>query len=746
MKKNRALMVLVVSTLLLAGCVAVGDFVWLDLNGNGIQDIGEPGVEGVSVALRDVWDDTIVDTDITDTSGSYSLSRISLGNSGYFIEFDLPSGYEFTLANQGSDDELDSDANPVTGRTLQFGAGDSGPGYDAGLIEEVTTEEEPEPEEPGPAFATITGYAWVDANHNGLQDENESPLADVGVRLFVDGDDDAPIQQTQTDSQGLYEFNGVEVGLDYYIAFVPPTEYLITLMDQGGDDGIDSDADEETEQTEVFTVTEVGVVLDAGVYVPAAASICYGPTAEDFPAGISPMSGLEVSDPTYLAYRPIFLSISIFPASVRPPAIATAPQIYVIYIGDGETRLMAAFYGEFPEANFTPDEGESEGEDRPEDAELLVGDWVWFDNNGDGLQDSNEPGVPDIPVTLYINGSTYAQTVTDGLGYYYFDYTGVEPDDTLQIFFDVFSVHPDFYFVTRDVGDDDEIDSDAGSLGYTSIYNLADGVLADFDLSVDAGVRQALEIEALRSGRVAYQHVQGHYCGCLVTAGADPTVAAQINICASAFGEGGDIGSAGLDVTRLQAIAEQSSEDACGGADLAANLFCTDPPTNGAAGNELWMEYSYFNIKHFVYNGQGAYNWYINGTSEATQQEFTLMRDALTDEPLTFENVVVMQVDHSQDNAAGTIFSLNMDFASGKAYYFRNGQMFEGTWTTLASESYDPNSEMLPPVRFLDENGNPFSFAPGQIWINTVNTGDNVRPGDGAGVWEVDFDAPAYSP
>ena len=31
----------------------IGDFVWLDLDGDGVQDAGEPGLGGVTVELRD---------------------------------------------------------------------------------------------------------------------------------------------------------------------------------------------------------------------------------------------------------------------------------------------------------------------------------------------------------------------------------------------------------------------------------------------------------------------------------------------------------------------------------------------------------------------------------------------------------------------------------------------------------------------------------------------------------------------
>lgn len=745
MKRQYPILGFALAALLLAGCAVYGDFVWLDQNGDGIQDAGEPGVEGVQVSLHNTVGVTYSYA-ITNADGRYQIARNPFRNTrDYYLEFMPPAGFEFTLQDQGGDDLLDSDVNPSTGQTAIITGGVTGVGFDAGLVEEGQAAENLVPEDSSPVFAPISGYVWVDADHDGRQDEDELPLAEVDVNLFL-VDADNPSQQTVTGPEGLYQFDEVEAGLDYYIRFVPPAEYAMTLMDQGDDDEVDSDADEETDETAIFTLTEAGAIMDAGVYIPIAASICYGPTAEDFPEDISPLSGLPVGDPTYLAYRPLFLSISIFPASVRPPTIGVSPLIYEIYIGDGETRLMTAFYGEFPQVNFDA-AGEATGaESGQPEGDLVVGDRVWFDTNANGLQDEGEAGVPNIPVTLYINGGTFAQTLTDDFGFYYFDYSEVDPDSNIQIFFDIFSVHPDFYFVTRDVGDDDEIDSDVGSLGYSYIFNLADGLLADIDLSVDAGVRQSVPIEGLRSGRVAYQDVQGHYCGCLVTAGADPTVAAQINTCASAFGDAGDIGSAGLDVTRLQAIAEQSSEEACGGADLAANLFCTSTPEDGAQAMELWVEYSYFNINHFIYDGEGAYNWYINGTSEATQQEFTLMTDGINGEPLTFENVVVMQIDHAQENADGTIFTLDLDFTSGIAYYFRNGQMYEGTWTTLAGAGYDPNSEMLPQTRFLDANGEPFAFAPGQTWVNTVNTGDNLRPGEGAGMWEVDFDAPAYNP
>ena len=36
----------------------IGDFVWEDTNGDGIQDVGEPGIEGVEVTLTNTTTST----------------------------------------------------------------------------------------------------------------------------------------------------------------------------------------------------------------------------------------------------------------------------------------------------------------------------------------------------------------------------------------------------------------------------------------------------------------------------------------------------------------------------------------------------------------------------------------------------------------------------------------------------------------------------------------------------------------
>ena len=119
--------------------VSVGDRVWWDVNRNGQQDEGEKPVKGVVVKLYDAAGAKVSET-TTNDKGFYSFTNL-IGGDDYTIEFIAPEQTAFTTLDTVAD-EVDSDANPATGKvsfTAPATGGNSAetpdnPNIDAGLL------------------------------------------------------------------------------------------------------------------------------------------------------------------------------------------------------------------------------------------------------------------------------------------------------------------------------------------------------------------------------------------------------------------------------------------------------------------------------------------------------------------------------------------------------------------------------------------------------------------------------------
>lgn len=103
----------------ISSSTSVGDFVWSDTNGNGIQDAGEPGVAGVPIEARDAATNGLLATTASDATGRYGFSGLPSGVSLY-LDVPTSAGYAFGPALQGPDRAVDSDVDPATGGTLPF--------------------------------------------------------------------------------------------------------------------------------------------------------------------------------------------------------------------------------------------------------------------------------------------------------------------------------------------------------------------------------------------------------------------------------------------------------------------------------------------------------------------------------------------------------------------------------------------------------------------------------------------------
>ncbi|WP_367388523.1 SdrD B-like domain-containing protein [Lewinella sp. LCG006] len=120
-------------------CLAeVGNRVWLDLNCDGIQGGNEPGIPGVEVTITgtaEFLDPNVNMTTFTDANGNYSF-MVPPGN--YKLTFGAVPGYEPTAPNQGNNDEVDSDVNPLTLMTdfFHLDAYETNLSFDYGLCPE----------------------------------------------------------------------------------------------------------------------------------------------------------------------------------------------------------------------------------------------------------------------------------------------------------------------------------------------------------------------------------------------------------------------------------------------------------------------------------------------------------------------------------------------------------------------------------------------------------------------------------
>ena len=234
---------------------SLGDRVWLDTNGDGIQNNGEQGVEGVTVTLVDNFFETVTTT-TTDSNGNYLFEDLLPGS--YQVRFTKPENYIFTQQNKGSNDGLDSDVNANgESQIVTLLPGDVDLTIDAGLVE----------------TASLGDYVWLDTNEDGVQDGTEPGFENVVVTLRGGGQDgilgtsDDTTAITQTDATGFYQFTDLTPGVEYQVNFELPEDYSFTTQDAGGDDTLDSDVDVTTGNTQTIVLVsgENNPTLDAGL-------------------------------------------------------------------------------------------------------------------------------------------------------------------------------------------------------------------------------------------------------------------------------------------------------------------------------------------------------------------------------------------------------------------------------------------------------------------------------------------------
>ena len=368
---------------------------------------------------------------------------------------------------------------------------------------------------------------------------------------------------------------------------------------------------------------------------PALTGQTVGPNLNQFPTGVSPLTGLPVTDPANLKLPAVLVSLANFPPSARPlTGLSFAPQVYEIYITEGMTRFLTVFYGDLPTAQsistLRQAQGTASATAQPTQPAVIGA----FENPGDGL----------------------------------------------------------------------------------------------------AGVR---------SGREAYVPIVNAFPnGCLVAASKSAVV--QVNICRNVFGrDPNNINSAGLTFDQMADLAE-ANQNPNRPVNYSGNAFSASVPAGGQTANRVEVFYSWLNQAQWQFDptAQTYLRFEDFGVSDKAGQ-FRQATDRLTGEPVAFENVVVLFVEHVARTP--TIIDLNMGVGQqGRAVVFRNGQAFTGLTWSMLNETYERSTGLARPVRLRNADGTPFALAPGHTWFHIATTSSAVWATDAAaGAWRYRFYAPA---
>ncbi|WP_456696877.1 SdrD B-like domain-containing protein [Aeromicrobium sp. P5_D10] len=421
--------------------VSVGDYVWFDQDKDGVQDSGEDGIEGVVLKLTGPDGDPVTDVNgnpvgpvTTDADGKYSFDDLPPLPAGqhYTVTIDKTAsataleGFSPTKTGEGTGATDSSTDSAESGDLTSDGDRDST--LDFGFIK--------------PAVS-VGDYVWYDDNKDGIQDAGEDGIE--GVVLVLTGPDGSPVVDINgdpvgpvtTDADGKYSFDDLPVlpaGQHYTVTidktasaaaltgFVPTktgegTGATDSSTDSAESGDLTSDGDRDSTLDFGFSRPSVSVgdyvwldkdkdgVQDAGEDgIDGVVLKLTGPDGNP----VTDVDGNPVGPVTTdgdgkytFANLPPLSAGESYTVTIDKAASATALQgLSPTKTGEGtpgtDSSTDSAVSGDLTtdgasdptlDFGFTPDT-------------VSVGDFVWLDNDRDGVQDAGEPGVPDVVLVL----------------------------------------------------------------------------------------------------------------------------------------------------------------------------------------------------------------------------------------------------------------------------------------------------------------------------------------------------------
>lgn len=242
----------------------IGDFVFNDFDGDGIQDGGEPGISDVMVILYDALDNVIAVT-TTDGNGFYEFVDV-LGGDYYVVFNNNDEDLEPTQADIGNDafdSDITGDNGPGSTAVFTLVSGQDNLTIDAGFFQ----------------CLDIKGISYYDVNEDDIRQSTENGINGLVVNLYRRVNNVWTLWDSETthhdydtpSDDGIWDFC-VPPGT-YYVEVVMPPIGLVRVIPFKGGPNYDSDINGANgpNTTPTFTLNPGGSKTDLGAgYYPMA--------------------------------------------------------------------------------------------------------------------------------------------------------------------------------------------------------------------------------------------------------------------------------------------------------------------------------------------------------------------------------------------------------------------------------------------------------------------------------------------
>ena len=278
-------------------CPQGGDFsgtVWEDINGDGVQDPGQPTFESIAITLFTA-EGVIVSTVFTNSAGGYIFEDVPHGE--YILHFGIDNEYSFTLPNVGTDSgdsDVDNGNGYGTTSIINHTGGDRV--FDAGIHKCVPVGE----------------LVWFDTNMNDQWDLAENGINGMQVIVWKQGLSAGFFQYDYTHTgpkpgtpsdDGYYKFC-LPPGT-YYLEFKIPPFGLVPVISGVGGSNNDSDvtAANGANTTSTFSIVSGEERCDIGAGYYPMATIGNNIFFDDNSNGLADPGEFGMSDVTVELYN-----------------------------------------------------------------------------------------------------------------------------------------------------------------------------------------------------------------------------------------------------------------------------------------------------------------------------------------------------------------------------------------------------------------------------------------------------------